>query len=48
MIFKLPDILTVDFNYVDECDSLYTCTLRNCLYSSQTRKQIFIFFYKNT
>ncbi len=26
MIFKLPDILTVDFNSVDECDSLYTYT----------------------
>jgi len=29
MIFKLPDILTVDFDSVDECDSLYTYILRN-------------------
>jgi len=50
MIFKLPDILTVDFNSVDECDSLYTYTLRNCLYFIPLRKPIdkfSILFYKN-
>ena len=48
MIFKLPDILTVDFNSVDECDSLYTLTLRNCLYFIPLRKPIdkfLIFFF---
>jgi len=51
MIFKLPDILTVDFNSVDECDSLYTYTLRNCLYFIPIRKPIdkfLIFFYKKS
>jgi len=40
MIFQLPDILTVDFNSVDECDSLYTCKLHNYLYFIPRRKPI--------
>jgi len=51
MVFKLPDILTVDSNSVDECDSLYIYTLRNCLYFIPLRKPInkfLIFFYKKS
>ena len=48
LIFKLPDILTVDFNSVDECDAY---KLRNCLYIIPLRKPIdkfLIFFYKKS
>ncbi len=48
MISKLLDILTVDFNSVYECDSLFTCSLHNFLYFISLFKPVnkfFIFFY---
>ena len=51
MIFKLPEILTVVLNSVDEYDSLYTCLLHNCLHfiplsTLNPYKKILIFFIK--
>jgi len=44
MIFKLSDILSLDFNSVDECDSLFACTVRDCLCFVPLRKPIYNFF----
>ncbi len=46
MIFKLPDILTVDFNTVDESDSLYTYTLRNCFIPLRKPINKFLILFK--